>query len=68
MGRTALHSAARANNIKAVDFLLNNEVQYEFMPQGQFIRSFVDSQTRAGETPLMLAIEEGNLHVMQLLF
>ena len=28
MGRTALHQAARANNIKAVEFLLNNEVQH----------------------------------------
>ena len=68
MGRNALHSASRANNIKAVDFLLNNTEQLNFMPQGEFRRSMIDSRTRAGETALILAVDEGTLHVMQLLF
>ena len=68
MGRTALHQAARANNIKAVEFLLNNEVQHGAKEEGEFCRSFIDSQSRAKETPLMMAIDEGHVHVMHLMF
>ena len=28
-GRTALHQACRSNNIKAVELLLNNEIQLD---------------------------------------
>ena len=67
MGRTALHQASRSNNIKAVDFLLNNDVKHGLSHEGEFCRSFIDSQTRAKETPLMFAIDEGHIHVISLL-
>ena len=59
-GRTALHQAAKSNNIVALDFLLNNTLGG--------IRSNVDAQSLGGETALMMAVDEGNLEVMQLLF
>ena len=67
-GRTALHQACRQNNITAVDFLLNNTIQFDFKQQGEFVRAAIDVQSSGGETPLMMAIDEGNIHVMRLLF
>ena len=67
-GRTALHQACRSNNIIAVDFLLNNELQLTYMPEGEYRHADINAQSSGGETPLMMAIDEGNIHVMQLLF
>ena len=32
------------------------------------MRASIDVKSSGGETPLMMAIDEGNIHVMQLLF
>jgi len=61
-GRTALHQAAKSNNIKAVDFLLNNMMLApSSTPEAPvYLRSAIDAQSSGGETPLMLAVDEGN--------
>ena len=59
-GRTPLHHACRINNLTAIKFIMDKVVSEKKQID-------INALSTGGQTPLMKAVEGGNIHIISIL-